>query len=393
MKVASFILAGLYLAFSASATVALKPAEIVIVANADVPASTEIAERYCRLRNTPQQNILALSLGPDLRYQIDRPAYNDRIARPLRQKLFSPEFHGQIRCLLTTWGVPITISAHDTAGGNAAEIAALEKQLAAASNDPNAERTAAVLRSRIDRLEGKETNASVDSELSMLLFDDYDLYRWQPNALKARPDWDGKTLMVSRLDGPTPDIAKALIDKALAAERTGLQGNAYIDSGYSQLKQGNPAFARYDRSLDDLALLAMFRTGLHVEHESTPALFQPGSCPNAALYCGWYSVRKYIDAFDFVPGAIGCHIASFEAQQLRDPQSACWCPAMLADGVTATFGPADEPYLDAFPLPNDFFLALFNGRSLVEAFYYTKPFNSWQFVLIGDPLYTPFPKR
>jgi len=30
-------------------------------------------------------------------------------------------------------------------------------------------------------------------------------------------------------------------------------------------------------------------------------------------------------------------------------------------------------------------------KCLAEAFYGTKPFNSWQLVLIGDPLYVPFP--
>jgi len=372
---------------------ALEPSEILIIANSDVPASVEIARKYSELRKTPQQNILALNLGPDPQDEIDRAGYNARIANPVRTSLNKPEFRGKIRCLLTTWGVPLTIAAHDTAKENVAEIAALEKHLAAASEDPNSPRAAPLLRSRIDRLKGKETNASVDSELSMLLFDDYDLYRWQPNALKDRPDSDGQTLMVCRLDGPTPEIAKALIEKAIAAERRGLDGTAYIDSGHSQQKEENPVFARYDRSLADLALLIKFRTDLPVEHESTPALFQPGSCPQAALYCGWYSVRQYIDAFDFAPGAIGYHIASFEAQQLRDPRSTRWCPAMLAHGITATLGPVDEPYLDSFPLPNDFFLALFNGRPLVEAFYHTKPFNSWQLVLIGDPLYTPFPKH
>jgi len=45
------------------------------------------------------------------------------------------------------------------------------------------------------------------------------------------------------------------------------------------------------------------------------------------------------------------------------------------------------------PLPLDFFKELFEGRCLAEAFYRTNPFNSWQLVLIGDPLYTPFRKR
>ena len=139
--------------------------------------------------------------------------------------------------------------------------------------------------------------------------------------------------------------------------------------------------------------LGKFRTEMPVTLEDTQKLFAPSDCPQTALYCGWYSLEKYIDAFDFVDGAIGFHIASFEAVDLRDSASGQWCPAMLADGITVTLGPVAEPYLSAFPRPKDFFLELFNSRCIVEAFYRTKPFNSWQLVLIGDPLYTPFKKR
>jgi uncharacterized protein (TIGR03790 family) len=132
---------------------------------------------------------------------------------------------------------------------------------------------------------------------------------------------------------------------------------------------------------------------LSVREERTKALFQPGDCPRAALYCGWYSLAKYVDAFDFVPGAVGFHIASSEAVSLRQPDSGQWCPNLLKKGITATLGPVAEPYLAAFPQPDAFFSELFVGRCLVEAFYRTKRFNSWQMVLIGDPLYTPFPRN
>ena len=36
-------------------------------------------------------------------------------------------------------------------------------------------------------------------------------------------------LLVARLDGPSADIAKGLVDKALEAERDGLWGRAYFD--------------------------------------------------------------------------------------------------------------------------------------------------------------------
>ena len=38
------------------------------------------------------------------------------------------------------------------------------------------------------------------------------------------------------------------------------------------------------------------------------------------------------------------------------------------------------------------FEKLLNGETLVEAYYQSKPYNSWQMILIGDPLYTPFKK-
>ena len=242
----------------------------------------------------------------------------------------------------------------------------------------------------LDRLTGKETNASVDSELSLVLFGDYELYRWQPNHYKDdAPDAVFRVLMVSRLDGPSPQIAQALVDKALGAEKAGLHGTIYIDS---RGIRDNSEYGRYDQSLRDLASWAQTHTSLPVKLDDAPTLFAPGTCPSAALYCGWYSLRRYVDAFEFVEGAVGFHIASFEAAGLRDPNSSEWCPAMLRHGITATLGPVDEPYLSAFPPPLEFFKELLEGRCLAEAFYRTNPFNSWQLVLIGDPLYRPFRK-
>jgi uncharacterized protein (TIGR03790 family) len=143
----------------------------------------------------------------------------------------------------------------------------------------------------------------------------------------------------------------------------------------------------------NLAVLLRFRTNLEVREEQTEKLFEPNSCPQTAVYFGWYSLKKYIDSFDFADGAIGVHIASFEAIDLRDPNSTEWVPSMLIHGVTATFGPVAEPYLDAFPNPEAFFLELIEGKCLVEAFYRTLPSCSWQMMLIGDPLYKPFARK
>ncbi len=249
-------------------------------------------------------------------------------------------------------------------------------------------------------LEKNETGAAFDSELSLIAWDDYPLFRWQPNLLHYSFDHvQGKrpTMMVSRLAAPSIGLAARLVDTAVSVEKAGLSGKVYLDArgvGYTPGKGERGSYGEYDQSLRDLAERLKKHTKLEVVLDNDPKLFQPGSCPDAALYCGWYSLGNYVDAFEWKPGAVGYHLASMEAATLRDPQSKVWCAAMLADGVAATLGPVSEPYLAAFPLPDEFFSLLLTGRyTLVETYYRTSPFTSWQMTLVGDPLYNPFKSR
>lgn len=401
---AFFILHFIFFICGSSASAALEPEEILILINKDIPASADIAGYYCEERNVPADNVLTLSLGASLNDTIGREDYNKKIAEPLRLKLSSHGFAGRIRCLLTTYGIPIRVGGRGPLESQQYRMgqlnAAIEEQKTASARlEPNtsAEQRKQIdiklakLRSEIDRINGKETGASVDSELSMLLSGDYELYRWQTNRLKYKmPYWDFKTLMVCRLDAPDAKTARGLIDKSLSAEKTGLKGIAYIDSRGIADNNESGSFGYYDRSMRELEGLIKAKTKLQTVEEKTDALFAPGSCFQTAIYCGWYSVCKYVDAFTFADGAVGYHIASFEAAHLHDPNSTEWCPMMLKKGIAATLGPVDEPYLGAFPEPKEFFSELFNGYCLVEAYYRTNPYNSWQMVLIGDPLYRPF---
>ena len=109
------------------------------------------------------------------------------------------------------------------------------------------------------------------------------------------------------------------------------------------------------------------------------------------LYCGWYSLSNYKDAFGWNPGAIGYHMASGEAATIRTATSQVWCKQMLDRGVGATMGPVYEPYLLSFPRPNEFFALLCSGDfTYVECMYRTMSTTSWTMTVIGDPLYNPF---
>jgi uncharacterized protein (TIGR03790 family) len=386
---------------------ALEPNEILVVVNGSFAESARLGRYYCEKRGIPAENIFSFSLGATLRDTLSRRDYEDKLVKPIRDALLTRKDAARIQCLVTTYGVPFRVGRRNPSPGSEGRVKELRilqqkekdavtqleaQKLKGSSEHSVRTRRIAEFQMEIDRIMGVETEASVDSELSMVLCTAYDLYRWQPNPFyvggdpgRGRPSY--KPLMVSRLDGPDYAIAKGLIDKALAAEANGLAGLACIDSRGIVTKD---AYGQYDQSLRDLAKLAGERRGLTVKEETTQALFPAGSCPRTAVYCGWYSLRHYVPAFDFVEGAIGYHIASYEAAHLRDPNSPEWCPAMLRAGITATLGPVSEPYLHTFPPPSAFFADLFNGSCLVEAYYHTNPYNSWQLMLIGDPLYRPF---
>ncbi len=243
-------------------------------------------------------------------------------------------------------------------------------------------------------------SASVDSELSPLFVEAYQHAGWIPNPYYDR--YGGlpfiqrvrdKVVRVGRLDGPSEKLVKRLIDDALATEKTGLEGTFYIDTRGSESKEKS-ASARYDARLINLHDLLSQYSPMKVVINREPALFQSGDCPEAALYCGWYSLSNYIDAFSWKPGAVGFHVASGEAATLRGVKSNVWCKRMIEEGIAATLGPVQEPYLSSFPLPDHFFPLLMTGEeTLLDVYYRSSPFLSWRQILIGDPLYRPFMKK
>jgi uncharacterized protein (TIGR03790 family) len=345
---------------------AIEPADVFIIVNRNVPQSQAVADHYCRQRGVPAENIVPLDLpdGED----ISRREYDDRLAGPLRLAL--AERREQAKVLLTVWGVPLRVG----------------------PQEPTAEEQAA-------GVQYDESHAAVDSELALLWWGAYELRRWQANPLyfqvpdEARQDVPA-TLMVSRLDGPTPELAMRLVDQALAAEKDGLAGRVYVDArgiAYDPAQDRGFGYGGYDESLREMASLLKDAGGMDVTLDDQPDLFSSGSCPDAALYCGWYSLARYVDSCRFVPGAVAWHIASAEAVSLRDPNCAYWCKNLLDQGACATIGPVAEPYTIGFPKPAEFFGLLVTGQyPLVECYARTHILTSWMMVLVGDPLYNPF---
>ena len=245
---------------------------------------------------------------------------------------------------------------------------------------------------KINAIDTALEDASVDSELALLWEQgNHSLRGWRPNPMnwrienaQTRPaDMPDGVIMTARIDGPSAADALRIIKDSVETEKVGLKGKFYIDAGGK--------YPPYDVRLKNLAEIVQKHTKFPVVLDTKEGLFSPDSCPDAAMYVGWYSLRKYIPAFTWVRGAVGWHVASFEAQHLRTPTVEEWCVKMLQKGVAATVGAVNEPYLHAFPLPEDFFCLLLTGQyTLAECYWRTVPSVSWRLTLIADPLYNPF---
>jgi uncharacterized protein (TIGR03790 family) len=251
-----------------------------------------------------------------------------------------------------------------------------------------------VLQAQIAYFNTDQTGSALDSELALLWWSYYPREKWLENPLnwnfRGRPP---QTLMVMRLDGPDPATVEKMMQTSVQVENTGLQGIVAIDArGISPIDdKGNlNAFGEMDESLRHLAEVVRTRTTLSAKLDDQEPVFPPHSVKNVAIYCGWYSVQNYIPGCDFVPGAVGFHIASFEMVSLHTPSSR-WVRGLLTDGVVATLGPVAEPYLSSFPKPDEFFPLLMTGElTLAEVYWKTTPMVSWMISCIGDPLYTPY---
>ena len=209
-------------------------------------------------------------------------------------------------------------------------------------------------------------------------------YREQKGALLIYSVW--------RLDGASAALAKSLVDKAIAAESSGLLGQACLD------RRNGPISGVYDSDYGegewDLHQAATFarQVGFTVTEDSHPQEFgtpPAPDCPNAAMYSGWYSLNHYNDAFTWNTGAIGFHLDSSSAINPRGGNN--WSANAIIKGITVTSGSVAEPYLQGLARPGGTFRDLFQGANLGDALLHNTRWLKWMILYLGDPLYRPFP--
>ena len=354
---------------------------VVILANASEADSVRLARYYADQHGVPPGNIIALPMPAE--ETIGWPEFIAAIYQPLQDALVA---RGWIDAFTTTLTDSLGRKRYGISDHRISFLVVCRGVPLRVSHEP---------RLYVDeprlalRPEFRTNQGAVDSELTLLAHSTYNINGWVPNPLfrVERPPLlvNEPVVKVARLDGPTYDDARRLVDHALEAEHTGLLGRYYVDvrgphpdgERWLELTAGRLAELGFDGDVN--------RAG------GVPPVGARFDAP--VLYFGWHADDlcgpMALGGFRFPPGAIALHIHSFSARTLRST-TAGWCGPLVARGVTATFGNVFEPYLQLTLQPQLLVRALSEGRTLGDAAYYALPTLSWQTVIIGDPLYRPF---
>lgn len=147
--------------------------DVVLLVNERLPESEEVAHYYAKKRNVPAENIVRLPINRNL----DKFDYVEEMQKPLQNYLLKKGLAGKVNYLIPCYGVPF-----------------------------------------------RAAGRAVDSKLSDL----FDRYTWGWNMGTPNPFYDSPIkfdgtyglYLVTRIDGPTAEVAKGLVDKALLASST-----------------------------------------------------------------------------------------------------------------------------------------------------------------------------
>jgi uncharacterized protein (TIGR03790 family) len=364
---------GVALVLLSRAAAAQTADNLLLVINDSSPDSVKIGEYYAGKRGVAADHIVRVK--SEVTEVIARPEYEAQIESPIMDRLSRNALQDRILYIVLTKGVPLRIA------GSVGHVG---------------------------------TMASVDSELTLLyrklLGMDSVVIGQVPNPyfLDQKPLIEARRFtrfandiyLVTRLDGFTVNDVLALIDRGLSPSRDGTivldqraaagdtgGGDRWLAEAADRLRRGgyqNPVFL-----------------------ERTPAVVAFGE-PVLGYY-SWGSndpanrLRRF--GLKFSNGAIGGMFVSTDGRTFTEPRDT-WLPGggkasagsgpqtlvgdLIRDGITGVAGHVAEPYLNATIRPQILFPTYLAGFNLAEAFYLAMPSLSWQTVVVGDPLCSPF---
>lgn len=353
---------------------------VLVVVNDNSPESLEVAKYYQKRRGISDINLVHISTSTD--EYVTWQDFVSQIRDPVKQFIEDRGLKDKILYIVPTYGVPTMILTNH----NAISVPSVSE----------------VLNNKDPYVWAFDT---VESWLAGMYLEGPEYFNYPgytglgQHGGVANPVYDSNpaagnhisassnVLLVSRLDGPTPQIAKGLVDKAIYGER-------YVNSTY-----GQGYITAFGGSVDPSICNVLSGQGYPCTNSTSTNECASIADPNMPMLwhyggCHWYCENTN----NWKPGAIDYHLRSFTSLgSVRSTGAGSqFVPNGLAAGITATTGSASEPFVAGIAVANVFFSAFVNGNSSLnnnhfsfgESIYKSLHALNWRAVVVGDPLYT-----
>ena len=125
----AFAAGGISLMAMAHSTAALTPQQVAVIINGNNPNSWNIARYYAQERHIPKINLIVLSGLPHDDVQIPVDMYDIHVSAAIRRILRQRHLKKIIRCLVTTWGIPLRVAGMGTSPQINLEIQQIQQGL------------------------------------------------------------------------------------------------------------------------------------------------------------------------------------------------------------------------------------------------------------------------
>jgi len=356
------------------------PDQVLVVFNADSPVSQAIANDYASKRKV--RNLLPVHCQDSAlstRNETMTPAaYAQAIEDPIRAYLAA---HTNIDFIVLTKGIFIRVKSSNAFPSVDSSLAALDY-----TNLPGA----------------VKISINGDGAMGYAFSNRY----WNATEPFSHSRFGG--YLVTRLDGYTEADAKALVSRALDAERGLANGKVLLDV--------QPSFGLGDKATQPVPITVtsiskespwsefnadmcrahdiMVKRGIPDELDLSETFV--GGRSNLLGYFSWgsndarFSKEAYQTLF-FAPGSLSDTAVSTSARTFLPTQGGqTLLVDLIAHGLTCGKGYGDEPLLQAIASPTIALDRYTAGYTMAESLYAASHFVGWEDIVIGDPLCCPY---
>ncbi len=201
-------------AFCPNIALALKPDEIALVVNSNVPDGIALAQFYAQQRHIPDNRILVLDLPKE--DQMTCRMYEDEVVPQVRDFIHTAHLDGKLKCLVTFYGVPLRIDARVNTAEEDFELAAIKQRLIALPDQ---------MRPSIERIEAFARTLNPDfapdrlADLDHLLARQRTAFKEVETQLRTIPDQNRQV----ELAGQFFDLAQPLAGDKVQIDKLALQ--------------------------------------------------------------------------------------------------------------------------------------------------------------------------